>query len=83
MTRRSCNFRTARRKGAKLRQPLSRRSVAELRAQAASYRQMATSAAPRQVALALLRLAGRFDALADQREQMTGDARLPERATSA
>ena len=48
--------------------PLSQRSVAQLRAQAAIFRCMATSARAAVVRNSLLRLAVRIDALADQRE---------------
>ena len=50
------------------RPPLSHRSSAELRARAAEYRRMAASAHTIAVAEALLKIAARFDALADTRE---------------
>jgi hypothetical protein len=49
--------------------PLSQRSVAELRARAAEYRQCADTARTLLATNGLLKLAQRFDALADQREQ--------------
>ncbi len=49
--------------------PLSERSVAELRAQAAEYRRMATTATTEQVMRSLRDLADRFDRTADQRDQ--------------
>jgi hypothetical protein len=53
--------------------PLSQRSVAELRAQAHEYRRMAESARTMVVFESLLRLADRFDALADRRERVASD----------
>jgi hypothetical protein len=50
------------------RPPLSQRSSAELRAQAAEYRRMADSARTFAAAAALLKIADRYDALADRRE---------------
>jgi hypothetical protein len=50
------------------RPPLSQRSSAELRAQAAEYRRLAASARTIATAAALLKIADRYDALADQRE---------------
>jgi hypothetical protein len=50
------------------RPPLSSRSSAELRARAAEYRRMAASAHTIAVAEALLKIAARYDALADARE---------------
>jgi hypothetical protein len=49
--------------------PLSERSVAELRAKAAEYRQMAATARTMHAMEGLRKLADRFDALADKREQ--------------
>lgn len=49
--------------------PLSRRSTAELRAQAAEYRRMAQTARTMPVMTGLSRLAKRFDAMADLRER--------------
>jgi hypothetical protein len=48
---------------------MSKRSVADLRAQAAAYRQMPETARLLNAREALIKLADRFDALADQREQ--------------
>ena len=48
---------------------LSQRSVAQLRTQADAYRRMAGTARMVDAAAALLKIAERFDALADQREQ--------------
>jgi hypothetical protein len=48
-------------------------SVAELRARAARYRQMAATATTLQAASGLRRLADKFDELADQREQEDQD----------
>jgi hypothetical protein len=47
--------------------PLSQRSVAELRAQATGYRRIAERAHTKQAFTTVLRLADRFDALAEQR----------------
>jgi hypothetical protein len=47
----------------------SQRSVAELREQAAGYRRMAETARVLNTEEALIKIADRFDALADQREQ--------------
>jgi hypothetical protein len=46
------------------------RSPAELRARAAEFQQMAKEARPMQVVGALLRIADRYQALADERERM-------------
>ena len=51
--------------------PLSERSAAELRAQAADYRHMAETARTADVAIGLRKIADRFDAMADQRERET------------
>ena len=48
---------------------LSQRSVAQLRTQADAYRRMAGAARMIDAAAALLKIADRFDALADQRDQ--------------
>jgi hypothetical protein len=48
---------------------LSRRSVAQLRTQAEAYRRMAGTARMVYAAAALLKVADRFDALADRRDQ--------------
>ena len=48
---------------------LTQRSAAQLRTQAATYRRMAQTARMVDAAAALLKVADRFDALADQREQ--------------
>ena len=48
--------------------PLSERPVAQLRARAEQYRDMAASARTLDTRNSLLKLAVRFDALADQRE---------------
>lgn len=50
------------------RPPLSQRSSTELRTQAAEYRRLADHARTVAVAAALLNIADRYDALADQRE---------------
>jgi hypothetical protein len=50
--------------------PVSQRSVTELRAQAAEYRRMAKSARTMDAVTGLLRLADRFDALAEQRGRL-------------
>jgi hypothetical protein len=50
--------------------PLSKRSVAELRAQAAAYRRLADGARTDEVAASLRRIAARYDALADRRAAM-------------
>jgi hypothetical protein len=55
-----------------MRHPISRRSAAILREQAAEFRAMAEEAAPTEVAEALLRLADRYELLAEQREQAAG-----------
>ena len=57
--------------------PPSQRPIAELRNRAAEYRRMAETARIKDTAASLLRLADRFDDLADQRETL-GPA--PERA---
>ena len=49
---------------------LSQRSVVQLRTQADAYRRMAGTARMVYAAAALLKIADRFDALADQREQV-------------
>lgn len=49
--------------------PLSARSAAELRTQADDYRRMAETARTPDVAAGLRRIADRFDAMADQRDQ--------------
>jgi hypothetical protein len=49
------------------------RSVAELRAQAAEHRRMARGARTMTVAAALLKLADRYDLLADTRERQPAD----------
>jgi len=49
--------------------PLSLRSAAQLRAQAEQYRRMAATARMADTETSLLKLAIRFDALADQRER--------------
>ena len=49
--------------------PLSKRSTAELRAQAAEYRRMAQTARTMPVMTGLSRLAERLDAMADLRER--------------
>jgi hypothetical protein len=49
--------------------PLSQRSVAELREQAMAYRRMAETAHVLDIRARLVKIAARFDALADQREQ--------------
>jgi hypothetical protein len=64
--------------------PLSRRALSELRNRAAEYRRMAETARTIGTAGQLLRLADRFDALADAREEAaTADWRsgLPRSAT--
>ena len=48
---------------------LSHRSVAQLRTQADAYRQMARTSRMIYAAAALLKIADRFNALADEREQ--------------
>ena len=53
--------------------PLRELSVAELRARAARYRQMAVTARTLQAASGLRRLADKFDELADRREQEDQD----------
>jgi predicted Zn-dependent protease len=50
-------------------QPLAEQRVAELRARADDYRQMAITATTEPVKASLLRLSVRFDALADQKER--------------
>ena len=58
--------------------PLSRRSVAQLRDQAERYHHMAATANTAEVRNALLRLAARITALAEQRErEATDDASQP------
>ena len=52
--------------------PLSERSVAELRGQAAEYRRMAEAARQLATRSGLLKLAARLDALADEREAIDG-----------
>ncbi len=49
--------------------PVSQRSAAELRAQAAEFRRMAETARTMDATTSLLRLADRFDALAEQRDR--------------
>jgi hypothetical protein len=49
--------------------PLSQRSAAELHAQADGYRRMAETARTMQTFRSLLRLADRFDDLAEQRRR--------------
>jgi hypothetical protein len=51
------------------RRPLAEHPVAELRARADDYRLMAMTARTEVVRASLLRLAGRFDALADHKER--------------
>jgi hypothetical protein len=53
--------------------PLSEHSVAELRARAAEYRRMAQTARTATVGDSLIKLAERFDALANQREREERD----------
>jgi hypothetical protein len=53
--------------------PLSRRPIAELRAEAEQYRRMAATASTADIENSLLKLAMRFDALADHRERNGGD----------
>jgi len=53
--------------------PLSQRSAAQLRAQAEQYRRMAATARMADTEISLLKLAIRFDALADRREAEAGD----------
>ena len=48
--------------------PLRQRPLRALRLQALTYRSMAATARTAEVAMALRRLAARFDALADRRE---------------
>jgi len=48
--------------------PLSELSVAELRARAVQYRDMAATATTQEVMLALLKIAARLDAMADEKE---------------
>jgi hypothetical protein len=48
---------------------MSKRSVADLREQAAAYRRMAETARVLSTREALVKIAEQFDALADQREQ--------------
>lgn len=55
--------------GAATWRPLSERSAAELRAQAAEYRRMATTATTEQVMRSLRDLADRFDRTANLRDQ--------------
>jgi molecular chaperone GrpE (heat shock protein) len=50
--------------------PPSQRPIAELRNRAAEYRRMAETARIKDTAAGLLRLADRFDDLADQRERL-------------
>ena len=52
--------------------PLSQRSAAQLRAQAEQYRHMAATARMADTEISLLKLAIRFDALADRREAEAG-----------
>ena len=52
--------------------PLSRRSAAQLRAEAAQYRRMAATARMADTENSLLKLAVRFEVLADQRERELG-----------
>jgi hypothetical protein len=54
------------------RRPLAEQCVAELRTRAGDYRQMAVTATTEPVKASLLRLAARFDALADQKERTAG-----------
>ncbi len=49
--------------------PLSERSISELRDRATEYRRMARTARIKDTAAQLLRLAERFDALAEARER--------------
>jgi len=56
--------------------PLLQRSVVQLRAQAEQYRRMATTARTADTQNSLLRLALRFDALANQREAARADPTL-------
>jgi hypothetical protein len=49
--------------------PLSERSVADLRAEAAEYRRMAETASTQEVMIALRKLADRLDGMAEQREK--------------
>jgi hypothetical protein len=55
--------------GMKNRPPLAKRTIAELRAEAAEYRRMAATARTAEGMASLFRIADRFDALADQRER--------------
>jgi hypothetical protein len=48
--------------------PLSGRSIADIRAEAAQYRRMAETASTREVMTGLRRLADRLEGMADQRE---------------
>ena len=56
------------------------RSPAELRARAAEFQQMAKDARPIQVVGALLRIADRYEALAEERERK--DEKAAEEASS-
>ena len=61
---------------------LSHRSPSELRARAAEFQQMAKDARPTQVIGALLRIADRYQALAEERERINNpqaEGRSPER----
>ena len=58
---------------------LSHRSVGQLRTQADAYRRMAGTARMVYAAAALLKIADRFDALADQREQEPSGTASPQR----
>ena len=48
---------------------MSKRSVAELRAKAAEYRRMVETARVLKTRAALIKIADRYDALADKREE--------------
>jgi len=52
--------------------PASQQSAAQLRANACEYRRMAATASMADIRNSLLKLADRFDALADQRERWEG-----------
>jgi hypothetical protein len=52
--------------------PPSQRPITELRNRAAEYRRMAETARIKDTVASLLRLADRFDDLADQRERLPG-----------
>src|SRR3954454_5460312 len=60
----------------------SQRSASDLRAQATAYRQMAETSRLPDIGPAFLRLAARFDQIADEHDLSSAGAETPTRSTS-